>query len=391
MAQATNWRNWLRPSSLSVILLLIYGLWLVSAYDTPYALATLGARYVPNELIEFAYSDEGYDGQSVYLIARYGWESEPFIDVPAYRMQRMLLPVIGNVIASSDAILLIWVLFSVNVLAVGLGTYVLERLLQDANQSVWLSIGYSLSLGIFGSARLLTTEPLAYALALLGIWTMMRERYVWGTVFFALAILGKETAVFFPMAYGLHWLWQRWFTLAFGMGIFTLLPFALWQFVLYQQVGEIGLGSGGELATSFEIVPFMGVIRILTEGSVEIFITLIPVIGLFVLLPTFWALWRVWVDFRFSRKVTRGEAIESQVNGWNIWTTILLCQVGIMLFVPFSTYREILGILRFIVGLQIAVILYSAHKKQKRALRYSTLWFLTSIFVILSDIGNLSA
>jgi hypothetical protein len=52
----------------------------------------------------------------------------------------------------------------------------------------------------------------------------------------------------------------------------------------------------------------------------------------------------------------------------------------IMLFVPFSTYREHLGILRFIIGLQIAVLLYAAHTHNTRVLRNSTIWIMTLFF-----------
>ena len=52
-----------------------------------------------------------------------------------------------------------------------------------------------------------------------------------------------------------------------------------------------------------------------------------------------------------------------------------------MPFVPFSTYREPLGILRFIVGLQIAVILYAANRHNVRALRNSTIWIVTTMFI----------
>jgi hypothetical protein len=59
-----------------------------------------------------------------------------------------------------------------------------------------------------------------------------------------------------------------------------------------------------------------------------------------------------------------------------------------MLFVPFSTYRELLGMFRFIVGLQIAVILYAAHRRQRRVLSYSTLWMMTTLLLIASDFGS---
>ena len=65
----------------------------------------------------------------------------------------------------------------------------------------------------------------------------------------------------------------------------------------------------------------------------------------------------------------------------DLFSLLLLVTAGIMPFVPFSTYREPLGILRFIVGLQIAVILYAANRKNSRVLRYSTIWIVTTLFI----------
>jgi hypothetical protein len=45
-----------------------------------------------------------------------------------------------------------------------------------------------------------------------------------------------------------------------------------------------------------------------------------------------------------------------------------------MPFVPFSTYVEPLGIVRFLPGLVIGVLLYAALRKRRRALVYSTIW-----------------
>jgi hypothetical protein len=53
-----------------------------------------------------------------------------------------------------------------------------------------------------------------------------------------------------------------------------------------------------------------------------------------------------------------------------------------MPFVPFSTYREPLGILRFIVGLQIAVLLYAAQTHNIRVLRYSTFWIVSILLSV---------
>lgn len=172
-------------------------------------------------------------------------------------------------------------------------------------------------------------------------------------------------------------------TLSLGGG-----PFALWQLVLYRQVGAFGVGSGGEQATSFELLPFAGVLRILTEGNLNIFLALLPVLAIFVLLPTLWALAQAWRDLRAEWAIQRGLRPRTERSGLSVWTCFLGLNALVMPFVPFSTYREILGILRFIVGLQVAIIAYAAFKRQRRVLVYSTLWALTSLFVILSDIAS---
>jgi hypothetical protein len=145
----------------------------------------------------------------------------------------------------------------------------------------------------------------------------------------------------------------------------------LWQIVLKSQFGTTGIGSGGRLATNFEIIPFNGVIQILTVGGVKIFVVLMLILLPFVLLPALWGLWRVWQDVR--------------ANHISLMTCVLFTCAAIMPFVPFSTYREPLGILRFIAGLQIAVISYAAERRSGRPLRLSIFWALTSLLVIMSD------
>lgn len=377
------WQPWI----LAVVLTGLYALAVVLMQGDSLALVTVGEQYAPDSLLDRAYSEEGYDGQFVYYLARYGFDAAPYLDVPAYRAQRILLPVAGAVLSLNQAAVLPWTLLLVNLVAVGAGTYLLSDLLKQAGVSAWFSVGYGLSAGVLGAARLMTTEPLAYALAIAGWWLWRRDRWLWSALLIALAGLTKETAFLVGGAIGLEMLLSRQPLRAVRFGVIALLPFGLWQMVLYGQFGSVGIGSGGALATSFEVIPFMGFIRILTEGSAEAFILLLPIVGLFVLVPTMWALWQCGRDAIYSWRVRRDEVPVSERRGWNLHTTLLLSQAVIMAFVPFSTYREPLGILRFIVGLQFALILYAAHRRQRRALTYSTLWFLTSLLVVMSDVG----
>src|SRR5690606_11159879 len=136
-------------------------------------------------------------------------------------------------------------------------------------------------------------------------------------------------------------------------GVVALTPFAVWQAVLADRLGAAGVGAGGALATAFEIIPFAGVIRILTEGGLTVLLVLGAILLPFVLLPSLWGLVAGW------RALRRGDA--------SLTTWLLLASAGVMAFIPFSTYREPLGILRFVVGLHVAVVLFAAQHRQRRA------------------------
>jgi len=361
----TSLRSGLRPWMIVTLLCLFFCLLVVAQnHGDARALVTIGTRFSehnPN-------GSEGYDGQFVFYIARDPSTAALYLDVPTYRFQRILLPALGRLLSRGQEALIPCVLLAINLAALAAGTALLERLLVELKVSCWYALTYGLTIGSFGSVRLSLPEPLAYGLVLAGIVLASRDRWLWSALLFALAALAKETTLFFPAAYGLYWLVQRRWRTALLFGAITLLPFLAWQAVLYNHFGAFGAGSGGALATSFELIPFAGVARILTEGGPAIFLVFGAVIAPFVLVPAIWALWRGWRDYR-ERKAS-------------LYDYLLLANTIIMPFVPFSTYREPLAILRFIVGLQIAVILYAAWKPAPRALRYSTLWIVTVMFVI---------
>lgn len=379
--------SFLHPAVFAPFLCLAYMFFVVQQFDTPLALVTLGSDFAPAELHDETYSAEGYDGQFVYYLARDGLNAEPFIDIPAYRAQRILLSAIGGLLAFGNEALLPYSLAFVNLLALGISTALLADLVKQHNPriSAWVVIGYTLSMGVFGAARLTTTETLAYGLVIGGIWLIERDRPWFAAIIFALAVLAKETTLFFPAAYGCWLLWERRLRTAFGFGAVVLVPFLIWQAILLQRYGALGIGSGGGGATGFEVIPFWGFIQIiLVGGSAGVFLAVLT--GGFVVIPTLWAFWRCTADtLVWWRKRRRGE---SAAGGWSLMTWLLLANVVIMPFVPFSTYREPLGILRFIVGLQIALILYAAERRNRRALLYSTLWFVTTFLVIASDLAN---
>jgi hypothetical protein len=366
----------------AVVSALLYALVIVILKGDALALVTVGTRFDPTV---FNTTEEGYDGQFNFFIARDPVGAPNFItqgqDFPAYRYQRILLPALGWVLALGGQVTLIaWVLLIVNLFGLGLGTWALSQLLIEQRVAAWYSLGWALSLAGTASVRLSLAEPLAYGLATFGLWLLTQKRWLLSAIIFALAVLAKETTLLIAGGAGLWMLWQSvgdaeqrgsWLRRAVTFGFITLIPFILWQFYLRSRFGEFGVGSGGRLATPFEIIPFAGIIRILTEGSASFFAVMLAVLVPFVLVPTIWGLWRSIRD-ALARRI-------------DLFSIVLLVACLVMPFVPFSTYREPLGILRFIAGLQIALIAYSGSRRLKRPLRYSLLWALTTLFVLVSD------
>jgi hypothetical protein len=362
-------RTAIRPWIIVTILCLIYVAFTVRQNDgDPLALVTIGTRFSEGNPT----GTEGYDGQFVYYIARDPSTAAQYIDVPAYRFQRILLPILARQLAFGQTSLIPWTLLLVNLVALATGTVLLEKLLIELKASRWYALSYGLTLGTFVSVRLSLAEPLAYVLALGGITLANRERWIGSALLLALAALAKETTLVFVAAYGLYWLYRHQWRIAVLFTAMATLPFIIWQLILIGRLGAFGIGSGGALATSFEVVPFAGIIRILTEGSLPVFLVMMPLIAFFVLAPTLWGLRRIWRDF----------------PEWSVHDFMLFTNAALMLFVPFSTYREPLAILRFIVGLQIAVILYAAWKPTPRALRNTTFWIVTVLFILTLYMEN---
>lgn len=391
-----------RPWFIVTLLCFIYGVGIVIASDgNSQALVTIGTRFSEGK----EDGTEGYDGQFVYYIARNPSNAAELLDVPAYRFQRILLPFLGMIFSLGNDDFLPWVLFGINLIALGAGTALLEGLLRDYGASRWYALGYGFAVGTFGAARLCLPEPLTYALVLGAIVLIRRDQWLWGALLLALAGLAKETGLIFAGGYGLYLLYQRQWLRAVLFGAIAGVPFIVWQLILHARLGEFGVGSGGAGASSFEIIPFGGIFRILT-GSGDfityqfkmlpyaenwfinthtifappiIFIFLIFFILLlpFAIYPTIWGLRECWKAFK--------------TNTLTPIAFLLFANALIMLFVPFSTYREPLGILRFVVGLQVAVVLYAAERHSKRALLNSTIWGYTIFLMLAWDLSTINA
>jgi len=183
----------------------------------------------------------------------------------------------------------------------------------------------------------------------------------------ALAALAKETSLIAAAGLLLYLTLEHRWKEAVKLGLVVGLPFAAWQGVLWAWLGSPGVGAGGAMATSFEWLPFTGLMRVATV-SWPAFWLLLAIEGPLFVLPTIWAL-TVSV-----RDLQRGER--------HPWVTVLLVQAVTLPFLPFSTWREPLAMARLAVGLVAATLLYGALRRSRRVLTYSLLWLATLALLI---------
>lgn len=343
---------------------------LVMAGGDPLALARLGSYFYEQN----PDGSQGYDGQFVYYIAINPQPEgvAPYLDVPAYRYQRILFPAIARAVSLGNVTAIPWALPFLGILFQTVGTLFLSELLAGWGISRWYALVYGLWVGFGLAIRLDLPEPLAYALVIGAILVQERRRKVLSWILYGLALFAKEVTVLFVMAAFLSYIFEKRWRAALGIGLVAGLPFLIFQVWLWQTFGEFGIGSGGAMATSFEIIPFLGLLRIGSYSMVYLLamaIVFVPAI----VIPVLWGLWATLQKLRDQQ--------------FNVVVLALLLNAIVIMFLPFSTFRETGGLLRFACGLVLAVILFAARYTVRRALNYS--WFWLSFNVFLFKTGGL--
>lgn len=338
---------------------------IANANGDPLALARLGTRFSQNDPMGTA----GYDGQFVFYIAR-DWEPAEVashLDVPAYRYQRILMPLLARVLSFGNLDVLPWVLPWIGIVAHTLGTWGVASLLKEWGIRPGYALVYGLYAGFVLAVRLDLPEPLAYGLIVGAIYAVSKERQGLSWLLYGLALFAKEVTLLFVAAQGLVYLWRRQWRSAFGLGLATLLPYGLFQVWLWDTFGALGLGSGGDMATPFEWIPLMGLWRI-GAYSPSYLIASLVVFGPFVLVPAFWGVWVVVKNVLHRQ-------IDLISFGFGLNAIVIL-------FLPFSTFREPGGLLRFACGLALSLLLFACYFRYSKVLRYLPLMLVLNVFLL---------
>ncbi len=323
----------------------------------PVAVAEIGSQFEQGD----EDGTEGYDGQFNYYIAL---EPDPDtvasrLDVPAYRYQRILYPILARVLGFADPAIIPWTLIGINLIAHTVGTALMAIYLTRRGLSGWYALSYGLWVGLVGPVGLDLSEALAYGLVVAAWLLLDRDRNWGGAACLTLALFAKETTAVFWAASLLVAALDRQSRGNILPLVCGGLAFLVWQVWLLAQFGSLGVASGGAMATAFELFPFMGLLRI---GSVSL-----PALGLYlvifgpsVVLPTIWAM------------VASLKAVIGKMRTRSSWSMLLHSMMVMAL--PFSTFREPLGLVRVVDGLLLAILFFSADQKLLRPLRYALIW-----------------
>jgi len=192
----------------------------------------------------------GYDGQFYYYIIKdlfMGEEGKP----NPFRSQRILYPFLAYLLAFGRAELLPWSMPAVNLLAIALSALLLWRLMSDTAARPAILFVYTLNIGFLIAVFYDVSTPLCVGLTVAGIFFHLRDKPWPAALMLALAMLAQENAL--PVI-GTLCLWLGWkkdvrralVTAA------SILPWAIWQALLWQRYGKLpALMSGGHFTPPF--------------------------------------------------------------------------------------------------------------------------------------------
>lgn len=329
----------------------------------PFSFVLIGGKFDP----KINNQSYGYDGQFSYQIAKdpvNGWR---YLDVPAYRYQRILYPILARSLSLGNQVLLPWMLILINYFSIIFATLLLEKILKINNLTRWYALSYGFFAGLWLSLRLDLTEPLAFLFVIVAIVAIQKEKILLGSLFLILASLTREVTIIFTISFLLSSLFQQNQTNRSKWFIVALLPFIIWQALLFGLFGEFAIRSGGAFATSIEILPYRGWWGFALKNLSAFFL-----MSLFVfptaIVPSVVCLWTSIKEL-LRRNTTPG-------------TWMLFFNSALIAILPQSILLDPLGLIRTLIGLIVAILVFGLEKRSFRVLNFSLLWLFLFIFVI---------
>jgi len=227
--------------------------------------------------------DHGYDGAAYYIIARdplqFDKDFAPgFKFNNQFRYQRFLFPLLVWVFSAGRASAMPFVMFAINVVAVGVTVWAGARIARiEGMRPAWI-LPAAFSGGLLFAAVHSMTFPLCLALAALAILADRTRGPLAAMPFWAAALLAKEQALVLVGAFGLAYLIRREWKGVLWTAV-SGVPFGVYQIIAQIIHPNPALGA----SKFFLAPPFSGMIRMLggiawEESAGRLAISLTPVV-----------------------------------------------------------------------------------------------------------------
>lgn len=265
----TNSFNWRTAWVCLAIIVAFYGAgiaWRVARHDGNLtALFCIGDRYpIPPLLADqrfYVHRDwVGYDGQ-FYLFLAYDpllrTDLPRGLDKPAYRSQRIGLPMLASMLSFGNESRLPYALFGSSIALFLMGCGYFLKILHHFRASAWWVLGYALSPGFLAAELRGTVDAASTSLIFIAIWELLKGRWFRCAVVLCAGALVREQTVLMSMAIAFWAVIQKQprKALAFLMPAAVI---SLWGYYVSSRLGEPGMAMGAGLNLNW---PMLGIVE----------------------------------------------------------------------------------------------------------------------------------
>lgn len=155
--------------------------------------------------------EQGHDGKFFFVQANDPWLLDPeenadALDRPLYRSQRMFYPMLAGGAGLFGPETIVWAMLIVNMLGMGVGTWVVSQIAMDMGGSPWWGLTFALNLGFISEVLIGGAGVVAAAAAFGAVLMFMRGWVLAGVALLAIAALSRE-AMLIAAAGTALWLW----------------------------------------------------------------------------------------------------------------------------------------------------------------------------------------
>lgn len=156
---------------------------------------------------------QGHDGKFFFVQANDPWILDPdnnasVLDLPIYRSQRMLYPAVAGLGGLATAETIVWGMLVVNLVAIGLGTWVVAEIALEMGASVWWGLSFALNLGVLGELVIDGAGIMSLLFAFLAVLMVLKGRTGLSVASLVFAGLSREVMLITAVGIG-FWLWRN--------------------------------------------------------------------------------------------------------------------------------------------------------------------------------------